>query len=235
MNNTSTTTTTTTTKHSNSNNNTYESDSDNESEQNDYTGFQLIPDNDIGLQSDVESDDDDSRVVDPAAAKRQREEEIRRQIELNNQFLNEEFTDFTTHSSEFHSGSGDTIQDGTDSGGLDDLRVNSNNILFKDDPLFTSDASDPFTQYENQQPDNNNNNNIDNKDKPIEFCERNEKGHMVLSRDKMFPPDHVDLIKECMKDIKIDYKPIWATLLPEDKWLAGLKNKMEGKPTQSQS
>ncbi|EFA84727.1 hypothetical protein PPL_01719 [Heterostelium album PN500] len=211
------------TNNNNNNNNEYEDNDSDTSEPTDYTGFQLIPDHDDAA-SEVDDDNNDDQHYETAA--RSREEEIRRQIELNNQFLNEEFTDFTSHSNDFH----DTNQFGNDDGGFSDLKVNTNNLLFSDVDYFPSNKDDPFSTTDNNNNNNNNNSNNNkvednNKDKPIEYCERNEKGHLVLSKDKLIPPDHADVIRECMKNIKIDYRPMWSHLVPEEKWITNLKDK----------
>ncbi|EGG13753.1 hypothetical protein DFA_11514 [Cavenderia fasciculata] len=184
-------------------------DNDSEtSEHNDYSGFQLIPELDMG---DSDSSDDESSInnnnnQNGGTRKLTREEEIKRQVELNNKFLfdddvddantqqQDNFTDFQGYSDQFHQ-----FDQTEDDGGSSDLKVNPNNLLFNTNELFPTENNNPFNDEQPQQQEEEKN--------TSPYCQRNEKGHLVLSKDKLLPPDHVDLIRECMKNIKVAPPP----------------------------
>ncbi|KAN0038711.1 hypothetical protein ACTA71_000897 [Dictyostelium dimigraforme] len=92
------------------------------------------------------------------------------------------------------------------------------NDPFNEDSNDENNNQDNINNNDNNNNNNNNNNNI--------YSKSNEKGHMVLEKDKLFPPEHVQLIQDCMKNIKLDYKPHWANKVTEDKWMGVLKDKI---------
>ncbi|KAN0019561.1 hypothetical protein ACTFIU_002777 [Dictyostelium citrinum] len=149
-------------------------------------------------------------------------------IEDNNKNDNDtfgDFGDFTSHSEQFH-----TIDNENENDIESKLRSNPmfRNMDFSE--YFPKVSNDPFSDDSNNKNDNsnnnNNNNNINNNNNTSIYSKSNEKGHMVLEKDKLFPPEHVQLIQDCMKNIKLDYKPHWANKVSEDKWMGVLKDKI---------
>ncbi|KYQ88376.1 hypothetical protein DLAC_11074 [Tieghemostelium lacteum] len=179
-----------------------DSDLDSEVEYNDYSGYQGIP------EDPDESDNSDNEKV---------ENNNTDNIEFT-EFS--EYTDFSNHSNDFHNIDKE-FESFDPSFKLPNTNLNPNDFFPTDDnDLFFSKATV-----------NNNNNNNNSKsttieDKKPEYCQYNEKGHMVLEKDKLFPPEHVALIQECMKNIKLDVKPSWSQSIQDEIWLSTIKNRL---------
>eukprot|EP01132_Coremiostelium_polycephalum_P007967 gene7967-9800_t len=211
-------------------------------DQNDYSGFQLIPEDDLEndiSQSDREGEEeysgfqmyqkskkdtdylfgndyDNNEISSTTTATTTTTTTTATETTETNIENFSEFTDFTSHSKQFHN--------------LDDefnnIFKNNENSTATTTTTTTTTNIDPSKYFSNDDDKENPFNQTEQQQKEKEYCERNEFGHLILSKDKLFPPDHVELIQECMKDIKIDYKPSWSGIINEDKWINALKNKI---------
>ncbi|KAM9970179.1 hypothetical protein ACTFIR_002026 [Dictyostelium discoideum] len=241
-----------------------DSDSDSGSEvENDYSGFNLIPDykdesDTDSVYSDVNNgfeikyndkneyysrnkNENDNNTTETTTATNNNnnhnniedssedEGDLKYIEDNNNNNKNDSdyFGDFTSHSEQFH-----TIDNENENDIESKLKSNPmfKNMDFSE--YFPKVSNDPFSDDSNNNNENNdnnnnnnNNNNHNNNNNNI-YSKSNEKGHMVLEKDKLFPPEHVQLITDCMKNIKLDYKPHWANKVSEDKWMGVLKDKI---------
>ncbi|EGC32642.1 hypothetical protein DICPUDRAFT_98818 [Dictyostelium purpureum] len=212
----------------------FSDESDGDNDDNGYSGFNLIPD-DFRDESDNESvySENNNNIgfeIRPAGdtyeeyIKNNPDQEDEEDEEEDNDFG--DFVDFKNHSEQFHSL--DTF-DNSSSNNNNNNDDNDIEAKLKANPMLRGvDFSEYFPKTEND-PFATNNDDLapTNPSSDNKYSERNDKGHMVLERNKLFPPDHVAMIQECMKNIKLDYKPMWTNFIAEDKWMGALKNKLD--------